>query len=559
MLSKFGLKIKNYEAAVLYEYNKGLRDHLTYTDAMFSNSLLSDFLRQNGLKVHKEKSTRDIICIKFGFGTNDYIDNYKKISRHLKEAETEEQKTYYQHLLDQAEKNKDKYEKISAAELRRIIYRDGIDITYQDKKKQTTIHYQMLYRSAGKAKEGSVMFINSKLFKKAQKFIRMGLKIPKHNAPIVEMSAYSSLISSSIVDRIKIEPDEILVLKDVDSFITTNIISVETNENKECIAKQIENYKLKNTLFDGQGLIDSSIFPDWGNGYVLLRHHFCKMACFHAKIQEFFKDYFKDQYETAMVTDMWGRQIPAKNIKLITTDNAMKWIKFNVTYDYWADRVRENGSMFGIVKTAHPSKLGSLQRMSYQMVNTLDLSSMSSVVQESKVYVEKLKSDDDFFIQYLKDNINFANDFEVLTALVDQDPDFINSEYFRERRYNIIKNYIYNFKNGKLLQNGDNLVIVGNPFAMLLHSVGEDPLNDPTFSVEEGATQCWTERFDDGEFLAEFRSPFNSPNNMGHLHNCRHELIDKYFRLGKCCIAINMIGTDFQARNNGLTLLARYI
>lgn len=63
---------------------------------------------------------------------------------------------------------------------------------------------------------------------------------------------------------------------------------------------------------------------------------------------------------------MFGVEHKAKDIKLITTDNAMKWLKFGVSYDYWADKVKANGCKFGIVKTAHKSKLGEVQRMSYQ-------------------------------------------------------------------------------------------------------------------------------------------------------------------------------------------------
>mgnify|MGYP003299405485 CR=1 FL=1 len=36
------------------------------------------------------------------------------------------------------------------------------------------------------------------------------------------------------------------------------------------------------------------------------------------------------------------------------------------------EKVYENNCMFGIVKTAHESKLGDVQKMSYQMVNSLD-------------------------------------------------------------------------------------------------------------------------------------------------------------------------------------------
>ena len=118
-----------------------------------------------------------------------------------------------------------------------------------------------------------------------------------------------------------------MVLKDVDRFFTTNVISVETDENKHCIAKRIDDYGLKNTLFDGQALIDSSIFPEWGNGYILLRHHFCKMAAFNTNIQKFFKDYFGDDYLTATVTDMFGVKHFVKDIELITINHMIIGVK----------------------------------------------------------------------------------------------------------------------------------------------------------------------------------------------------------------------------------------
>jgi hypothetical protein len=176
---------------------------------------------------------------------------------------------------------------------------------------------------------------------------------------------------------------------------------------------------------------------------------------------------------------------------------------------------------------------------------------MDKVVQCSIDYINKLKTDDDVFLDHLKDNINFSNDYEVLIALVEQNRDFLRSEYFRDRRIKIIEAYVLNFKNGKIIQNADNLVIVGSPYAMLLHSVGADVNLDDTFCYEEGTIQCYTERFADGEYLAEFRNPFNSKNNMGYLHNVYSEKMQKYFNFGKQIIAVNMIGTDFQDRNNG--------
>lgn len=565
-MSKYGIKIKNFQAGSLYGYNIGVRDRLDSTNAMLTNSLFSDFLKENGLTIWKNESTRDVICIEFEYGTRDYegeVKNFDKMIKDiqkdedLNETQKNEQIVKINFLKERALLNKNKFQKKSAEELRILFYTQGVDVKYQtfnkkgDVVKEEVIHYKMLYRTPGKAKKGSCMFINEKLYDKAREFLYMGIQLPKHNSPIVEMGAYSSLITSSIVGKVQILPEQILVVKDIDSFFNTKVISVETDEDKHCHAVPIDDYQVKNTLFDGQALIDTSIFPSWGEGYILLRHHLCKMAAFHTNIETFMRDHFGEDYETAIVTDMFGRNVHVKDIKLITTDNAMKWLKFDVSYEYWSDWVKANNSMFGIVKTAHQSKLGEVQRMSYQMINALDIDIMPQVIKCSMDYIEQLKTNDDVFLDYLRDNTNFSNDYEVLVALVEQDREFLRSEYFRDRKRKIIEAYVLNFKNGKIIQNADNLVIIGSPYAMLLHSVGVNAIDDNTFNIEKNTIQCWTSRFKDGEYLAEFRSPFNSKNNMGYLHNTYHEYFDKYFQFGKQIIAINMIGTDFQDRNNG--------
>ena len=457
----------------------------------------------------------------------------------------------------QADFKKDLFNKKSADEIREIFYTKGVEIRHDIQRKngkitkQEFVHYNMLYRSTGKAKDGSCMFICDRLYKKALNFIRMGIKMPKNNAPIVEMGAYSSLIASSIIDTIHIDPKNILILKDVDSYFTTNVISIETDKEKHCVAIPKNNYKLKNTMFDGQGLIDESIFPKWGNGYLLLRHHMCKMACFKTKIQKFFKDYYKDNYNNATITDMFGIEHYVKDIKIITTDNAMKWLKFDIDYEYWCKKVYENKCTFGIVKTAHKSKLGEVQKMSYQMINSLDMDVMPNVVNKSKKYIELLKKDNDVFLDYLEENKNFSNDFEVLVALCEQNKEFLRSDYFRYRKTNIIEAYINNFKFGKVLQNADNLVFVGSPYAMLLYTVGEDIEKDPTFKQEENCIQCFTQRFNNDELLACFRSPHNSKNNISYLHNVYSKELLKYFDLGEQIIALNVLHTPIQDRMNG--------
>lgn len=576
-ISEYGLKIKNIETSTLFEYNIGVRDHYEYKDAMFVNSLFSDFLKRSGMKTWKDESTRDIICLEFNYGSRSYQQELDHLYKVFSSARREKMKAAaacdkyltqksinkfdtLSSLMREAIRNRRKYKQLSKEELRQEFYNEGVTVEYISRKrngeiiKRESIHYKMLFRSTGKAKKGSCMFIRDSLYEKAKDYLYMGITLPADNPMIVEISAYAPLVASGIVGRVYINPKNILILKDVDRFFTTNVVSIETDNERRCVARHIDDYKLKNTLFDGQALIDSSIFPSWGNGYILLRQHFSKMAAFNANIQKFFRDYYGEQYETATVKDMFGYEHFVKDIEMITTDNAMKWIKFGISYDYWCEKVNENGNLFGIVKTAHESKLGHVQKMSYQMVNSLSEEIMESVVKDSVDYIEQLKNDNEFFLEYLNKNQNFSNDYEVLIALCRHNPDFTRSEYFRERKKNIIKAQVMKLKSGEVIQNAENLTVVGSPYAMLLYAATGDESSvddDDTFFQEDGTIQCYTERFNSGEYLAFFRSPFNSKNNLSYLHNVYSRNMDRYFNLGRQCIAVNMIGTDFQDRNNG--------
>ena len=171
---------------------------------MFVNSLFKDFLEDNGLKVWKEESTRDIICIEFNYGSRSYrqeLDHLYKVAltarkeyrrakmrndQYLMEkAKLKEEKIT--ELLHMAKKNKKKYQPLSKEELRTKFYNEGIDVEYIFRKrngeirKREVIHYKMLYRSTGKAKKGSCMFIADRLYNKARNFLYMGIKLPEVN------------------------------------------------------------------------------------------------------------------------------------------------------------------------------------------------------------------------------------------------------------------------------------------------------------------------------------------------------------------------------------------
>ncbi|MCI6014582.1 MAG: hypothetical protein MRZ09_06325 [Coprobacillus sp.] len=574
---------------MLYDVNLGIRDYFTYTDAMLNNSLFSFYLKRNGLNVYqksnkkdtsKNESTRDIVCLDFDFGSRSYNAELKRLCNLLNTDLSAESKIQIRKAIDKVKSQKHLYSEKKRGEIRDLFYNEGVDITYKIKNKDgslkdtKTIHYKMLFRTSAKAKLGQVIFINDKLYDKAYDWLTIGLgnKMSHDNAKIVEMSAYAPLTTSTIIGILHIPVEDILILKDQDSYFETiaNIVKAEpyTDNNgiikKKCVVTQ-ERTKVKNTIWDGMGIIESDILPSWINGMALLRNHLFKMCGVRGHIQLFFKDWCAENgydYETYQIQDMFGRWHYLKDIKMITTDNSIKWKKFvdlmggtlEAAYSYWCERIHADGDIWGVVKTDHPSKLGEYQQLSYQMINTLPCTKedVKKIAQTSIDYVELLKRDNDEFEKFLRKNANEINHYEMLADLYNQNHEFGNSKWFREEKKKIISNYVFRLRKGKIFVNGDNLTVFGNPYALLLYSVGEDWENDPTLKTEDGCIQCYTSRFKDDEYLAAFRNPHNSPNNVCYMHNVYSEELQKYFQFSKNIIAINCIETDIQDRANGM-------
>ena len=76
------------------------------------------------------------------------------------------------------------------------------------------------------------------------------------------------------------------------------------------------------------GIISDEIFPKNMEGFIYCRSHFFKSCLFRGNIQDYFKDYYGDNYDTAYKTDMMGRRMKVSDIKVIITENSLKWTKF---------------------------------------------------------------------------------------------------------------------------------------------------------------------------------------------------------------------------------------
>ena len=173
------------------------------------------------------------------------------------------------------------------------------------------------------------MFVQNNFQNKYRDYLTMGLwdKLPEEQAKIVELSAYAPLITATAIDFIKIPIDSIFVVRDVEVESNRPTCTVRYGGGK-CYVDHDESEKAKNTLWDGMGLADDSIFPEGMNGFMYCRSHFFKSCLFRGNIQQWFRDYYGAEYETAIVTDMFGRKMMVKDIKVVVTDNSLKWLKF---------------------------------------------------------------------------------------------------------------------------------------------------------------------------------------------------------------------------------------
>jgi len=563
---KQGLKIPCYEVSSIQGVEYGLREDYTTTDIQVPYSMLIYWLQQNNLiSIDKKKGyTNDLIALNFNYKSYTIQEECEKLENLLSQKEKVSTRNKYNRLQEDKRLNNFNNKKPSEAtskskqDLRVEAYKDGVIIYHKNKTndKIKAVKYKKLYRSSGKAKQGGVIFCKQKFWFKAYKFMNMGMSFKTDKpALIVEEQAYMPLIASRIEAMIDIKPEQILVLKDVDTNVRKNVVSIE-KDGDNAVAVKKDNYELTSTMFDGQGLIDESLFPKDCRDFILLRQHMFKANCFSTNMTLFFKDYAKKhhiEYEKATTKDMWGKEHYLKDIKLIVTDTAIKWLKFDLTFEQWAEKIRDLNNKFGIVKTGHKSKLGDVQRMSYQMTNTLNVEDMPEIFKTTEQFIEDLKKPDNIaYKKFLKMESTKMNANDVVLRLLDEVEDFEKSSFFQLFKWNDLRHFIFStVNNGKLLQYGDNLTFIGSPYAMLLHSVGISVDEDKTLQPVDVGIQVYTTRFKDGEKLAVFRSPHNAKNNVAYLQNTWSDEMQRYFNFGDQTVALNTNKTHIQDRLNG--------
>ncbi|KAF5066181.1 hypothetical protein DSECCO2_266330 [anaerobic digester metagenome] len=433
-------------------------------------------------------------------------------------------------------------DKLKPRDLRANLYVNGFYI-----EGEKFVRYK---RSSGSSRIGNCLFIKEEMYKRMIKWSYMGLDDFKEK-DLAGFETYIALTLSNIIGTIQIMPENILIIEDEKSTFTDKVIAVR--QFGETLQAKEETAKITNDIWDGQSLLDSSMFTGAyrNKGFLLLRNQFFKSACFNTNIQQFFAD--------NNITDIsqlkgftFAKDI--SDIKLITTPNSIKYLKFG-TKEQWLFNL---DSTFGVVKYEKPTHFfgGKMVQTHYQLLNTLEFSreEMEELLQPSFHYLRLLKSD----LSVLRTHLKMMGDREYTVGKLVSSEDFIlnmlqindsiqNTKLFRDFiNNNVTAPFRDNLLAGHVLISGNYSTLFSNGYEMLQHSIGlfadvsllaVDSVICKNFTVDEELLCC--------------RSPHITMGNLWVVKNVAIDEYNRYFNLSKEIICVNSIGSNHMQRLNG--------
>ena len=508
--------------------------------------------------------------------------------------------------------------------VREFIYKNGF--------KCDDITYIRWGRTAASARNGSVLFINNKLYDAMHEWNLCGLNVQQDDEiDLASFEAYKSLTMSSIIDTVEILPNNILIMRDAkyeqsDSTIfktsyndNTRTLHTEKDKMYSLNKERIDEYKeyanelykagkiqdendkdieglfsvslISNSIWDGQSLLDKSVFGERYKKYgmLLLRNRFFKSACFNTNLEEWFSD---NGITEIHQLDGYTLAKDISEIKLITTESSIKYLKFSTNIivenkkesetlnDYFrrfaearAKGIQEGklpekemlqkwlqniDSTFGIVKHDKPTHYfdGRMVRTHYQLLNTLELNKeeLRELINPSFEYMKQLKDDPRVLRQHI--NTNQSDFFKQKEVKLTSDIFFrllgINEQFTKTKLYNefvrdsVIKPFKEQLYEGRILIKGNYSVLFGNPMSMLRHAIKK-----ASSEVEFEPETLHSINFDDGEEVLCCRSPHTSMGNLYIAKNKRQEYIDKYFNLSNEIVCVDSMRHNLLERLSG--------
>lgn len=453
--------------------------------------------------------------------------------------------------------------KASKKKIRNYLYINGFTID--------NIKYVFYKRSPAKAKNGYALFIQENMKESLLNRSRLGVKFEENEeCDLTSLLAYESLISSEIEFTINLDPQkEILLIDDIYGKEFETIASVTREINGELITKN-ETITIRNCLTDGQGLLDESVFQKYhkpDKGFMLLRSDMFKCCAFNTKLQKWFEH---NKIET--LTDMFGNTYNACDIKLITTPNSLKFLKFaykfnndkEKCYNHWKTNIND---LFGVVKCDKEGNYGNYNRLTYQLINSipnLTYDDLIELTKEERSYVDLLKNDSAVFKSYLgcdaksilklekileedRDDFNLYENTELMSALLLVNSDIQYTRKFKTMKSDLIANYISHLRKGKIrIENAKYVTLFANPYEMLLASIGK--YNGD--SIMQGR-EIYCPHYSDSQEFCASRNPHILSGNVMYTKNIYHSEFIEWFNLTGNICAINFYDNDAPDRLQG--------
>lgn len=432
---------------------------------------------------------------------------------------------------------------MSRSELRYDLYENGFVCN--------GIEYVRYKRSSGSSRVGKCLFIDKALYPAMHEWELCGLKIKEGDKiDLAAFEAYISLPSSSCIDTLEIRPENILVIDDYESEFEDDVVAVY-GEGEDFVAKE-ERVKICNSIWDGQSLLDVSMYDDHyaDRTMLLLRNRFFKSASFKTRIQ----DWFRDNGITE-VSQLKGytRATRVEDIKLITTPSSIKYVKFG-TIDQWLDNLH---TTFGIVKYEKPTKYldGNMVQCHYQLLNTLQLSrdDIQALLKPNFDYLNLIRKDPAVMRYHLKYPYSLAENDEpcltrdeVIMKVLGMNSKFVDTKLYNDFRKELTKAMLKEYRKGHIWVSGNYETLIGNGVEMLQASIGAFEGNSV---LRVGNVH--TKRFEYNKRLLGTRSPHINSGDVLLVNNVECELIDKYFVSSKEVVHINSIGENILQRLQG--------
>lgn len=460
---------------------------------------------------------------------------------------------------------------LDVKKIRKHLYTEGFKIN--------GIEYCMFKRGGSKARTASAIFIKKAMYKDLYDRCLLGLEFPLNEyCDLTSKNAYISLIMSGIIGTIDIKREQILIIDDVmGKKMKVKASVTERNEDNEIVVTQYEDYPVQNNMTDGQGLLDESIFEEndiiKGHSVALLRNDFTKCAAFNTKLQAYYKE-----NNITKVYDMYRGWVDSKDIKLVITPSSCKFLKFankfnskKECYLHWWNKIN---STFGVVKTDHIGNYGYANRLSYQMINSLELKydEVKEIAQEEINYIKmlknnclinrdtyrklnkkqkeeitQLKNDMTYFMHYIGNNGLEYSSGEMISDLISVNSDFRFTKQFKDYKKEQIRNYINDVKTGKVrISNSLYSILFSCPYTMLKQTIQEEMVTD---SISHG-WEVYCPRFDNNKELCMIRNPQINSGNIAHVSNIYHDEY-KWFNLSDFVVVLNTYDVDVMNRLQG--------